>query len=786
MVRTSEESWERAGWRGKLALHALSTLGAAVSIGAVAWASGGDPRYLSLIPVAVVGGVVAALPFRRRPRLSFVIYPAALFAALTMRAELLGVLAGGSLFALAKLLAIIQAMASFNLRSLRSLYDSLLLGLAVILLVSEAALSPDFALFLLVFGVIAVLFLATAHPVGEAHASQLTIAANVAGLAAPVVGVLLLTSAVSVGVFLAVPQTHRISAVAPLPSRLDVTVGRPPRPLDLGAGDPAVSAEILPSRSGPEEGGADQGSAATSGDERQPATGPGGARPTGSTAVSEGTAGGGASPGRIAAELLEGTGAVGGAATGGGITALPGTRSLESYANLGYVGPDEKDVVMYVRSPLASYWRGEVLDVYDGRGWKLGAKNSYQLEEDMWGRLRFTDAPKASLIGARYVQSFFPQVEQPYAVFTGYQPGYVTLQDPARNGNRFQRIQENIRRLRSESYRVVSFVPDLRPDALVRDSADRAYLGRMPTVPARVQDLADAIVDGSTSDFQVAARLERYLLDNYSYDLRVPPVSRSGDAVETFLFDRQAGYCAQFATTMAVMARLVGLPARVALGYMPGRYNSLTGAHSVRLQDAHAWVEIKFKHHGWVPFDPTPRPDSPWALDPGFGTATESLQQVLRERLKDVALGAPSAAAGAIGGLVSGPGAGPASILAAVLAAMVGLALWTRRRPHTRRRAPAGYTLLSGTERHDVKRVYDRSLRVLKRKGYPSRLAHQSPNEYATALAAHGHPVPEQFLHLSRQASHALCDPRPLELTTGKQLQRMLRSLRKVGKLRSR
>jgi len=62
---------------------------------------------------------------------------------------------------------------------------------------------------------------------------------------------------------------------------------------------------------------------------------------------------------------------------------------------------------------------------------------------------------------------------------------------------------------------------------------------------------------------------------------------------------------------MAVMARAIGLPARVAAGYLPGRYNGLTGVHEVRLQDAHAWVEIKFREYGWVPFDPTPRPDSP-------------------------------------------------------------------------------------------------------------------------------------------------------------------------------
>lgn len=149
-------------------------------------------------------------------------------------------------------------------------------------------------------------------------------------------------------------------------------------------------------------------------------------------------------------------------------------------------------------------------------------------------------------------------------------------------------------------------------------------------------ELAESIVAGAPSDYDMAVRLERFLLENYDYDLRVPPLSRSNDVVDTFLFERHAGYCAQFATTMAVMARLVGLPARVATGYLPGSYSQLTGAHTVRLNDAHAWVEIKFKRFGWVPFDPTPRPDSPWALDVGYAAATSSLQQALRSNLQEV------------------------------------------------------------------------------------------------------------------------------------------------------
>ena len=214
-----------------------------------------------------------------------------------------------------------------------------------------------------------------------------------------------------------------------------------------------------------------------------------------------------------------------------------------------------------------------------------------------------------------YLQTFFLNVPRPNAVFTGYSPGIVNPKKPLENGYRRRTEVQYVKALHEiGSYQVVSAVPGITPQHLKYDSADTNWLHttKRVSVPARVRELASSITSGSTSDYEKAARLERFLLGNYGYDLGVPPLVGSGDVVESFLFDRRAGYCAQFATAMAVMAQSVGLPARVATGYLPGKYNSLSGVHVVRRQDAHAWVEIKFKKNGWVPFDPTPRPDSPW------------------------------------------------------------------------------------------------------------------------------------------------------------------------------
>ena len=638
-----------------------------------------------------------------------------------MRTELLVIVTGGSLFLMAKLLAVFQTMTSFGLRSLRSLYDSFLLSLVVVLLASEAAVTPLFVVFIFAFSVVALIFLVAANPVSESARMQRFTSTRIPGLALAVPGIVLLTLIVSAGVFLVVPQAYLLRDAAPLPSRLDLTVGRPIAPAPALPGDVAPSAGFLPFE---EEDAA--------------------------------------------------------------LLTQQGVSPSTGYATLGYVGERRDDIVMYVRSPLASFWRGQVLDEYDGRGWMTASATS-ELEMDGSGRLRFIDAPIALGLG-RYVQTFFPRVAQPEAVFTGYSPGSIALLDIRGSVNVSEGAPQIIQRLRdANSYSVTSAVPGLTPDEMVLDFVDTIYLeGRQfSPVSQRVEDLANAIIEGSTSDFQKAARLEQYLLLNYRYDLRVPLLSPFNDVVDEFLFERQAGYCAQFATAMAVMARLVGLPARVATGYIPGAFDSLTGAHTVRLQDAHAWVEIKFIQQGWVAFDPTPRPDSPWALDAGFTNATRTVQQVMRSQLADWLAGVPTAATGAVVALVRfNPLTG---IALAFSVGFVLLALWVSiaklRAGRKSRSNINGYRLLDGATRGEVVRAYRKALHLMSRRGYPKRQAHESPGDYVTKLESENFPVPDTFRRISRLATCALYDPSSVDSGVIPESWRLLKTLGATPKL---
>jgi hypothetical protein len=78
------------------------------------------------------------------------------------------------------------------------------------------------------------------------------------------------------------------------------------------------------------------------------------------------------------------------------------------------------------------------------------------------------------------------------------------------------------------------------------------------------------------------------------------------DPVAHFLFVRRKGHCEYFASSMAVMLRSLGIPARLATGFQSGVYNPISGLWLVRASDAHSWVEAWIPGHGWTTFDPTP------------------------------------------------------------------------------------------------------------------------------------------------------------------------------------
>lgn len=152
------------------------------------------------------------------------------------------------------------------------------------------------------------------------------------------------------------------------------------------------------------------------------------------------------------------------------------------------------------------------------------------------------------------------------------------------------------------------------------------YLALPPSVTERTTTLAAQVVADAdaTTEWDAAWAIQQYLRETYPYELNGPSAPDGQDAVDYFLFDRQAGRCTHFASAMAVMVRSLGYPARVVAGFAPGTWDESYGGYVSRASDAHTWVEVYFPGYGWIPFEPTPSQDevAPGAVQPAPATAT--------------------------------------------------------------------------------------------------------------------------------------------------------------------
>lgn len=125
---------------------------------------------------------------------------------------------------------------------------------------------------------------------------------------------------------------------------------------------------------------------------------------------------------------------------------------------------------------------------------------------------------------------------------------------------------------------------------------------REVVLPAAQEVVAIA---GATTRYEQAVALQQWFRSGggFAYSLDAPN-SSDRDAVAAFLEQRR-GYCVQFASTMTLMARSLDIPARVAVGFLPGEQVD-DGVWEIRAADAHAWPELYFEGTGWVRFEPTP------------------------------------------------------------------------------------------------------------------------------------------------------------------------------------
>ncbi len=146
--------------------------------------------------------------------------------------------------------------------------------------------------------------------------------------------------------------------------------------------------------------------------------------------------------------------------------------------------------------------------------------------------------------------------------------------------------------------------------------------GTVPAgVPSIVGDTAREVTAGAQNPYEQALLLQSFFRDHNAFTYDVNAAYGYGyDAMKNFLVQRR-GFCQHFAATMAMMARTLGIPARVVVGFLQSDHQNDNHQYVITSHNVHAWPELYFGGVGWVRFEPTPSVDAPF---PGYAPRTKA------------------------------------------------------------------------------------------------------------------------------------------------------------------
>ncbi|MBI1844423.1 MAG: DUF3488 domain-containing protein [Actinobacteria bacterium] len=260
--------------------------------------------------------------------------------------------------------------------------------------------------------------------------------------------------------------------------------------------------------------------------------------------------------------------------------------------------------VFSVRSEARSYWRLTSLERFDGQIWSSEGRYN-KASGDLPVAMRPTEPTSNQTVTQNFTIAelssiWLPAAFQPTAVkgtSVRYDPTSASLltEKPTANG---------------QTYEVTSILTSLTPNDLktappaTPSTITTTYLKLPENFSPRLRAEAKRIVTPAATAYDQARLLQDYFRSGFTYDLNVPP-GHTGNILENFVFETRRGYCEQFAGVYAAMARSIGLPARVAVGFTPGE-QAADGRYVVRGANGHAWPEVYLAGYGWVAFEPTP------------------------------------------------------------------------------------------------------------------------------------------------------------------------------------
>ena len=288
------------------------------------------------------------------------------------------------------------------------------------------------------------------------------------------------------------------------------------------------------------------------------------------------------------------------------------------------------DELFRISSPRPAYWRLASLAQFDGLSWRpsadktrtrastgvIAAEGRVARATSLEQRITVSGLRGEAMPAA--VQAAFIDVNEDVGgradtdVYFDFNSGALMMQGDVVEGL---------------SYTVISQQPELTFRAL-KDAeiarADDLYT-EIPELPPEVEALLDRWIADADTPAEILLALQRRLR-SFSYSLDVEPQSNE-NYLEQFLLETRVGYCQQFAAAFAYLARSLGFPSRVSIGFLPGETGiSRPYDYIVRGTHAHAWPEILFENYGWVAFEPTPGNNATpprYTVPPSRAAATE-------------------------------------------------------------------------------------------------------------------------------------------------------------------
>lgn len=329
----------------------------------------------------------------------------------------------------------------------------------------------------------------------------------------------------------------------------------------------------------------------------------------------------------LAASLVPpppGSGGSGGSDAGGGPGRLPQPAAPAVHFDdrldvAGGRGEPGDEYVLLVGAAEPDVWRALTYDRWDGEVWSRSPEERAFVDYDIRPGVGDPEGDSGSpsffqavTVLARFadVLAAAPRPTRAEALATDLEQGAdgsVYPIGPIPRGGRYIAFSD----------RAPASAADLRalgdtPARVLPLDVGSFYL-QLPEVSPPIRTLAAELAAREVTTFDKAGAVEAWMDRNTTVTDDAAPVPAGADALEAFLLEDRAGPPERAATAMVVMLRAVGVPARLAVGYLPGRRDGPDEPFTVRASDVHAWVEVWFPTAGWQRFDPTGRAPDPRA-----------------------------------------------------------------------------------------------------------------------------------------------------------------------------